>query len=150
MSDRKGVPPLVAGLLIVPIMFLVKALDFDSSSRYVPSIETHQPAEAYEALSYTEPKAPLTDANLKAAFPPFSNTRDDPRSADKTYSGQTLSIPKRPTEQDYVGRLGCGENGSCYGDLTAYGVPKEVYVQGSYRADGTYVRSHYRSRPKRS
>lgn len=27
--------------------------------------------------------------------------------------------------------------------------PKDVYVQGYYRKDGTYVRGHYRSRPRR-
>ncbi|HKU52541.1 MAG TPA: hypothetical protein VJQ25_08745, partial [Nitrospira sp.] len=38
------------------------------------------------------------------------------------------------------------ENGSYYGqmsDLT--GLPKTVYVNGYYKSDGTYVRSHYRS-----
>jgi hypothetical protein len=39
------------------------------------------------------------------------------------------------------------ENGSCYGDLNANGVPKTVHVNGYYRTDGTYVRGHYRSAP---
>ena len=43
----------------------------------------------------------------------------------------------------------CAENGSCYGDVSAYtGRPKTVAVQGHYRKDGTYVRSHYRSAPR--
>ncbi len=41
------------------------------------------------------------------------------------------------------------ENGSYYGELNDYGVPKTVHVRGYYRKDGTYVRGHYRSRPKR-
>lgn len=41
----------------------------------------------------------------------------------------------------------CAENGSCYGDLNANGVPKTVHVNGYYRKDGTYVRGHYRSAP---
>ena len=41
----------------------------------------------------------------------------------------------------------CAENGSCYGDLNANGVPKTVHVDGYYRKDGTYVRGHYRSAP---
>jgi hypothetical protein len=44
----------------------------------------------------------------------------------------------------------CAENGSCYGDLSALtGRPKTVHVRGYYRKDGTYVRGHYRSRPRR-
>ena len=44
----------------------------------------------------------------------------------------------------------CAENGSCYGDIsTLTGRPKTVRVQGYYRKDGTYVRGHYRSRPRR-
>jgi hypothetical protein len=44
---------------------------------------------------------------------------------------------------------GCAENGSCYGDPNVAGFPKTVFVNGYYRKDGTYVRSHYRSRPHR-
>jgi len=44
---------------------------------------------------------------------------------------------------------GCAENGSCYGDTSGYtGAAKTVQVQGYYRADGTYVRGHYRSPPR--
>ncbi len=44
-------------------------------------------------------------------------------------------------------RPGCAENGSCYGDISALtGRPKTTHVSGYYRRDGTYVRSHYRSR----
>jgi hypothetical protein len=45
---------------------------------------------------------------------------------------------------------GCAENGSCYGDTSAAtGNPKTVHVNGYYRRDGTYVRGHYRSAPRR-
>ncbi len=44
----------------------------------------------------------------------------------------------------------CAENGSCYGDISANtGRAKTVHVGGYYRRDGTYVRGHYRSRPRR-
>jgi hypothetical protein len=44
----------------------------------------------------------------------------------------------------------CEENGSCYGDISqATGRPKTVDVHGYYRKDGTYVRGHYRSAPRR-
>jgi hypothetical protein len=39
------------------------------------------------------------------------------------------------------------ENGSYYGEIsTVNGLPRTHYVNGYYRADGTYVRSYYRSR----
>ena len=41
------------------------------------------------------------------------------------------------------------ENGSYYGEPNQYGVPKTVPVSGYYRKDGTYVRGHYRSAPRR-
>jgi hypothetical protein len=41
------------------------------------------------------------------------------------------------------------ENGSYYGQPNQYGVPKTVPVQGYFRKDGTYVRGHYRSAPRR-
>ena len=44
----------------------------------------------------------------------------------------------------------CAENGSCYGDISvATSRPKTVHVKGYYRRDGTYVRGHYRSKPRR-
>jgi hypothetical protein len=44
----------------------------------------------------------------------------------------------------------CGENGSCYGDISAAtGRAKTVFVNGYSRSDGTYVRSHYRSPPSK-
>jgi len=44
----------------------------------------------------------------------------------------------------------CAENGSCYGDISeATGRGKTVSVSGYTRADGTYVRGHYRSAPRR-
>jgi hypothetical protein len=41
------------------------------------------------------------------------------------------------------------ENGSYYGEPNANGVPKTVHVNGYFRKDGTYVRGHYRSSPRR-
>lgn len=42
------------------------------------------------------------------------------------------------------------ENRSYYGEISkATGRPKTVHVSGYYRKDGTYVRGHYRSPPRR-
>ena len=50
----------------------------------------------------------------------------------------------------YVGRPYIAENGSYYGQISNLtGRPKTVHVRGYYRKDGTYVRGHYRSKPRR-
>ena len=44
-------------------------------------------------------------------------------------------------------RYGCAENGSCYGDLSRRTqLPKHHHLKGYRRANGDYVRGHYRSR----
>jgi hypothetical protein len=59
-------------------------------------------------------------------------------------------LPQQTATTAYVPQVGCAENGSCYGDVSAAtGRPKTVSVGGYYRRDGTYVRGHYRSRPSR-
>jgi len=50
----------------------------------------------------------------------------------------------------FSGRPHVAENGSYYGQIsTNTGRPKTVHVRGYYRKDGTYVRGHYRSPPRR-
>jgi len=57
--------------------------------------------------------------------------------------------PDLPPRRSAVSRP-CAENGSCYGDISAETRrPKTVRVRGYYRSDGTYVRGHYRSAPRR-
>lgn len=47
----------------------------------------------------------------------------------------------------YSSSAGYGCGGSYYGATSCLtGLPKTTYVRGYYRKDGTYVRSHYRSR----
>ena len=73
------------------------------------------------------------------------------RASSSSYAEPTLA-PAAPSYASETGaaRMGCGENGSCYGDISAAtGRPRTVYVRGYTRRDGTYVRSHYRSRPRR-
>ena len=55
-----------------------------------------------------------------------------------------------PTTKWSTASPSCTESGSCYGDISpATGSPKTVHVNGYYRKDGTYVRPHYRSPPRR-
>ena len=147
MSRENGTSPIIAGLLIVPIVILVNSLDLNESPRSLPTYDYGPPAQILESSIYTEPKTELSSENLQAAFPSFSESSV----AVQDVGGVTFEVkpsdPDSDRDQEYIGTLGCGENGSCYGDLNASGVPKEVFVRGYYRSDGTYVRSHYRSRP---
>jgi hypothetical protein len=63
-------------------------------------------------------------------------------------SSNCRSLPQlRPVNPAHIGQ--CAENGSCYGDISKLtGRPKTVHVRGYYRKDGTYVRSHYRSKKR--
>jgi hypothetical protein len=149
MSDNKGIPPIVAGLLIVPIVLLVKAIDLNQTPSYVPTYEIKSPSEPLYSETYTQPKAELNSENLKAAFPIFPENLLTSRGPEKTSSPKVLVRSKQEREEEYLGQIGCGENGSCYGDLNSSGVSKEVFVNGYYRSDGVYVRSHYRSRPNK-
>lgn len=64
---------------------------------------------------------------------------------------QSVSVFAHPTPEPTV-RIApsVAENGSYYGEVSeATGRPKTVHVQGYFRKDGTYVRGHYRSPPRR-
>ena len=69
----------------------------------------------------------------------FSSNPATPASA-STQSSQTQPTAGAPV---------CAENNSCYGDISENtGRPKTIHVEGYYRKDGTYVRGHYRSKPR--
>jgi hypothetical protein len=101
----------------------------------------------------TEPTAPAIHPTAKAPTAP-STWRAAPRVDPSAPATIARSVPKSPTVakpgQSTRGSPLCAENGSCYGDISSKtGRLKTVYVGGYYRKDGTYVRGHYRSRPRR-
>ena len=68
------------------------------------------------------------------------------KSAQTTSESNAKTAPNRQVQSP---SYGCAENGSCYGEMSgATGRAKTVHVQGYYRKDGTYVRGHYRSKPR--
>ncbi len=86
-----------------------------------------------EQFTVVEPRR-MGDASLGVQGAKVSNQAESVNSAQQNSSSA---------------RLGCAENGSCYGDISAAtGRPKTVTVEGYFRADGTYVRGHYRSKPR--
>lgn len=97
-----------------------------SSDPYPGNSPPPAPASAASTTSYpgTSPNVPSTD---------YSNT---------------TSTTSSTTTPAYKPRV--AENGSYYGEISEKtGRPKTVYVRGYYRKDGTYVRSHYRSKPRK-
>jgi hypothetical protein len=83
--------------------------------------------------AYTDPNKPRCSELTPQEFP---NARWNAQ--EQFYSEPILNY-HRPT----------AENGSYYGEISAKtGRPKTVSVRGYYRKDGTYVRGHYRSKPR--
>ncbi len=78
--------------------------------------------------------------------------RAPPAPGSKSLAGERSSGLPSGYILDYKGRPvpRVAENGSYYGETSENtGRPKVVHVRGYYRKDGTYVRGHYRSRPRR-
>lgn len=89
--------------------------------------------------------APLSSA---ATIPPGAGTSSPAAGSAYRYT-PPASVPSYAADTASP-RTGCAENGTCYGDISAAtGRPRTVHVRGYTRRDGTYVRSHYRSRPRR-
>jgi hypothetical protein len=90
----------------------------------------------FEPAEPHEPDHPTESKGLRSEY-------DQGTSRDATYS-QEQRLQSTPTSPRVA------ENGSYCGQMSENtGRPKTVYVNGYYRKDGTYVRSHYRSTPHR-
>lgn len=92
-------------------------------------------------------------------YPGIYNKMKNPTYFSQPYYQPSISLSysqKKHTSsqnyiRDYKGRLvpTIAENKSYHGQISkSTGRPKVIYVNGYYRRDGTYVRSHYRSRPR--
>jgi hypothetical protein len=91
------------------------------------------------------------------SVPDISTTYSNPTPyvpSTTTYVPRTTYVPTVP--YDYVPNYyyvpyapNVAENGSYYGQINQYGVPRDIYVRGYYRRDGNYVQSYYRSHPRR-
>jgi hypothetical protein len=67
---------------------------------------------------------------------------------DKSHLQPRFNINAKPAIES-LELKSCAENLSCYGDISDLtNRPKTVHIDGYYRNDGTYVRGHYRGRPK--
>lgn len=104
-------------------------------------------AAAFDSHSIALTGTGTAEADFAAYESALSGSAYDTSPAD-TYEPRTAALRPLPTPSPaYVPQVGCAENGSCYGDVSAAtGRPKTVAVKGYFRKDGTYVRGHYRSR----
>ncbi len=104
-------------------------------TRY-PARNTKAPA-AVETTRHTSQPISLDEIRRNAA-PPLP-----------TYTSKTIPKTSSPSRTTSRVQPHVAENGSYYGQISKNtGRPKTVHVKGYYRKDGTYVRGHYRSRPK--
>jgi hypothetical protein len=87
----------------------------------------------------TQPMLPAaTTSRAPDAYSTSPSPAAQPFNGDSTPNSASLSTPP------------VAENGSYYGEISpATGRPKTVHVDSYYRKDGTYVREHYRSPPRR-
>jgi len=79
----------------------------------------------------------------------LESTQQGPSELTEPPSSVSKSSPSIQRPAPSLGKPLVAENGSYYGEPNVSGVPKTVYVNGYFRKDGTYVRSHYRSSPRR-
>lgn len=104
----------------------------------------------YSSFPLTE-EEDADEAVGTAAVLASDQASDSTGSEERSAYAATIAAPIAP--DSYLApkslALGCAENGSCYGDISvATGRAKTVAVRGYYRSDGTYVRGHYRSKPR--
>ena len=118
----------------------IETLGAAPSTRTVPPTDQTAPADTNVARTIPEPPAAPSTWTAPRQKPtiPATVARTIPKAP-------AVAVPERATRVPL-----CAGNGSCYGDISSYtGRPKKVHVSGYYRKDGTYVRGHYRSRPRR-
>lgn len=127
------------------------SVDEAQSQRTLPRLQLDRPLSA--------PPATYSLPERSEGAPVPTSTYAEPRS---TRSGRVVSssdgssgtyTPTRvwppPAPRSAPSRPAVAENGSYYGEISPVtGRPKTVSVSGYFRRDGTYVRGHYRSRPR--
>ena len=94
--------------------------------------------------------SPCSVCNPPLATADVSRQQNDSQKRHLTGSNGEDQAGDLPSSKRNQPTGGVAENGSYYGETSkATGRPKTVRVKGYYRKDGTYVRGHYRSRPRR-
>jgi hypothetical protein len=119
---------------------------------------------AHQATSSSSPAPRQVEADRSEPKTPYLKVQSEQVDEKSSSGGSSYyrSSDKGSTDADGVNdyssttyekdtyKPAVAENGSYYGEPSkATGNPKTVHVKGYYRKDGTYVRGHYRSKPRR-
>lgn len=120
----------------------------------VSESEAISPVIASPAPVADERSRPRRAAEVGEATPTLTggteDTGGDEAGAAGLASPASSSVTKNDASDEERNASAVAENGSYYGEISpATGRPKTVHVRGYYRKDGTYVRGHYRSAPRR-
>lgn len=117
------------------------SVDEPALTEVVTDLQEETSTSTNEVVSSPEPIAPSS-----SYFPPArSYSNDSYTTSSQPTESPSYYIPPRSSYKPAV-----AENGSYYGEISERtGRPKTVHVNGYYRRDGTYVRGHYRSSPRR-
>ena len=106
--------------------------------------------QAAHALPASTLKAPKAASHSSYGPPPASPSPTVTPTAQRSPPVARSLSPAPTPSPTPAAAPACAENGSCYGDTSeATGGPKTVHVKGHYKKDGTYVRGHYRSKPRK-
>lgn len=102
-----------------------------------------EPRKARTSTATTKPaREPTQQLDAPQSVYPSTYTQASPQ---PTYTPP--AVAPTPIATPNVAVIGCAENGSCYGDISAAtGRAKTVHVDSYVKKDGTYVRGHYRSK----
>jgi hypothetical protein len=136
-----------------------QGFDFDPSTMTCSDMFTL--AQAIRRAAYWQERGYTFDANSltaeamdrKATKLPEPVNKNNGGQGSASYSTVQQRDPTRssePSQQSTYSVPPVAGSGSYYGEISENtGRPKTVYVHPYYRKDGTYVRSHYRSSPRR-
>jgi hypothetical protein len=127
---------------------------YREESEVVSESEETSPAVISVATTPREADRPRRVSEFSAGTPvPADDAENNGRGETGTAASAVPSSPSLTGSGPSIeGRNAppVAESGSYYGEISpATGRPKTVHVEGYYRKDGTYVRGHYRSAPRR-
>jgi hypothetical protein len=120
----------------------------------VSESDDNSPAVVSTAPTQEERSRSRRASEVSDAPPALLGGTDENSGSDAKTAASTSPVSPSVTRDEAPVEEGnapaVAENGSYYGEISpATGRPKTVNVRGYYRKDGTYVRGHYRSAPRR-
>lgn len=151
-ASRRSVQ-LLLGLLVI---LAYQAVSLRNSAEPTPtptrSTQTTSAVAAKRVSPQPTARPPAPPAAVKTPTTiaaTASQTQPRPPATIQPASSESHSRPATRTGTPSLPVPQVAENGSYYGELNGSGRPKTVHVRGYYRKDGSYVRGHYRSTPRR-